>query len=87
MDRPTLRLMIQDKVADGRLPHHYIPRVGGGLGNGETCDGCGETVTKTQVVMEGLSGKDRGVQFHTACFYIWDATRQVLGYKPSGPAD
>ena len=87
MDQPTLRLMIHDKLADGRLPHNYIPRVGGGLGNGETCDGCGELVTKTQVVMEGLSGKDRDVQFHVACFYVWDATRRVLGYKASGPAD
>jgi hypothetical protein len=87
MDKPTLRLMIQDKLANGRLPHNHIPRVGGGLGNGETCDGCGETVTKAQVVMEGLSGKHRGVQFHAACFYVWDATRQVLGRKPSGPAD
>ena len=32
MDKPTLRLMIQDKLADGRLPHKHIPRVGGGLG-------------------------------------------------------
>ena len=88
MDKPTLRLMIHDKVADGRLPHHYIPRVGGGLGNGETCDGCGEAVTKTQVVMEGLSGQARrGVKFHAACFSVWDATRQVFGYRPSGPAD
>jgi hypothetical protein len=87
MDKPTLRLMIHDKVADGRLPHHYISRVGGSLGDGGTCDGCGETVTKTQVVMEGLSGKDRDVQFHAACFYVWDATRRVLGYKASGPAD
>ena len=87
MDKPTLRLMIQDKLADGRLPHNYIPRVGGGPGNGEICDGCDETVTKAQMVMEGLSGKDRDVQFHVTCFYVWDATRRVLGYKPSGPAD
>lgn len=88
MDKSTLRLMIQDKLVNGRLPHNYIPRVGGGLGNGETCDGCGETVTKTQVVMEGLSGKARSVvQFHGVCFYVWDATRRVLGFKPSGPAD
>jgi hypothetical protein len=24
MDKPTLRLMIHDKVADGRLPHHKL---------------------------------------------------------------
>ena len=87
MDQPTLRLMIHDKLADGRLPHNHIPRMWGGPGNGEICDGCDETVTKTQMVMEGLSGKDRDVQFHVACFYVWDATRRVLGHKPSGPAD
>ena len=86
MDKLTLRLMIQDKLANGRLPHSYIPRVWGGPGNGETCDGCDETVTKAQMVMEGLS-KDFAVQFHLACFYVWDATRRVLGYGPSGPAD
>jgi hypothetical protein len=32
MDKPPLRLMIQDKLADGRLPHNHIPREGGGLG-------------------------------------------------------
>ena len=87
MDKSTLRLMIQDKLADGRLPLSYIPRVWGAPGNGEICDGCDETVTRAQMVMEGLSGKEFGVQFHLACFYVWDATRRVLGFKPSGPAD
>ena len=86
MDRPTLSLLIQQKLADGRLPHNHIPRVWGGPGNGETCDGCGETVTKAQMVMEGLSAKDCGVQFHVACFYVWDAERRVLGHEPSAPA-
>ena len=57
----------------------------GGPGNGEICDGCGETVTKTQVVMEGLSGKDRDVQFHVACFYVWDAPSPwVQGERAGG---
>ena len=46
----------------------------------------GETVTKAQMVMEGLSAKDCGVQFHVACFYVWDAERRVLGHEPSAPA-
>ena len=45
MDQPTLRLLIQEKLADGRLPRAPIPRVWGGPGHGESCDGCGETVT------------------------------------------
>jgi hypothetical protein len=87
MEKPTLRLMIQEKLADGRLPHDHIPRVWGGPGDGETCDGCDEIVTKAQMIMEGLSGKDSGgVQFHVACFYVWDMERQVLGHEPSRPA-
>jgi hypothetical protein len=64
----------------------------GGPGNGETCDGCGETVSKSQMVMEGLSVTDAahadgiGVQFHVECFQVWDAERQVLGHDPSQPA-
>jgi len=53
---------------------------------GEICDGCDEVVTKAQMFMKGLSGKGSGVQFHVACFYVWDVERQVLGHEPSGPA-
>ena len=90
MDNPTLRILIRDKLADGRLPHDHIPRMWGGPGNGETCDGCGETVTKTQMLMEGLTkdsgAQSSGVQFHITCFHVWDVERQVLGHDPSGPA-
>jgi len=86
LERPTLRLMIREKLADGRLPNNHIPRIWGGPGNGEICDGCDELVTKGQMIMEGLSGKDSGVQLHVACFYVWDVERQVLGHEPSGPA-
>jgi len=86
MDRSILRHLIQEKLADGRLPHEHIPSIfWGGPGNGETCDGCGETVTKGQMVME-LSTKDSGAQFHVACFHVWDEERRALGQDPSGPA-
>ena len=86
MDQPTLRLMIREKLADGRLQHNHIPRVWGGPGAGETCDGCEEIVTKEQMIMEGVDDVGSGVQFHVACFYVWDVERQVAGHKPSGPA-
>ncbi len=84
MTQPILRLLIQEKLAAGRLPQNHIPRIGGGLGNGETCDGCGETVTNAQMVMGGSDARGCRVQFHVACFYVWDAERQVPGPKPSG---
>ena len=63
MDQPVVRLMIQGKLADGRLPHDYISRIGGGPGDGETCDGCGEIVTKARMMMEGSTRRDAGSSF------------------------
>ena len=76
------RLLIQEKLADGRLPHDYISRIGGGPGNGETCGGCGETVTKARMMM-GARREGMWVQFYAACFHVWDVERLVPGHEPS----
>ena len=73
---PLLRRLIQSKLADGRLPYNGIPRVWGGAGNGETCDACDETITKKQLVMEGIGVGKKGIQFHVSCFSVWDGLRQ-----------
>jgi hypothetical protein len=83
MDQSILRLLIQEKLADGRLPHTPVPGVRSGSGNRETCDGCGETVTEGEMAMEGLDAKGCGVQFHVACFHVWDVERQVPRHQPS----
>jgi hypothetical protein len=82
MDQPFLRLLIQGKLADGRLPRAPIPRVWGGPGHGETCDGCGERVTNAQMVVENLDAAGCGVQFHVACFHVWNVERQVPRHQP-----
>jgi hypothetical protein len=81
MDPSAVRRLIEQKLTDGRLPHNSIPRVWGGAGAGETCDACEEIVTKTQFVMEGVSTSvdKRAVQFHVACFQLWDEVRVVPG--------
>jgi hypothetical protein len=83
MDQPFLRLLIQEKLAAGRLARAPIPRMWGGPGHGETCDGCGEIVTGAQMVMENLGDPGGGVQLHVACFQVWDVERQVRGREPS----
>ena len=83
MEQPLLRLLIQEKLADGRLPSAPIPRVCDGPGTGQTCDGCGETVTHAQTVLEHLEAAGRRVQFHVACFHVWNVERQVPGHAPS----
>jgi hypothetical protein len=83
MEQPLLRLLIQEKLADGRLPSTPIPRVWSSSGNGQICDGCGETVTHTQTVVEHRDAAGSGVQFHVACFHVWNVERQVTGHAPS----
>lgn len=80
MDQSALRLLIQSKLADGRLPQDSIPRVWGGAGNDETCDACEERIGKAQFVMEGISTTGgQGIQFHVACFHLWDEERRAPG--------
>jgi hypothetical protein len=77
MDKPTLRLLIRERLADGRLSHDRFTRVWSGPGNGEICYGCGEMVTKGQMAMGGLDAMGRGAQFHVACLYLWEVERSV----------
>ena len=79
MTEPLLRSLIQEKLVAGRLPYTSIPRLWGGPGSGETCDGCEETVTKDQLVLENLDAVGAGVQFHVSCFHVWEAERQLHG--------
>ena len=82
MPLPLLRLLIREKLADGRLPSTPIPRAGGGPGTGQTCDGCGETVTTAQTVMGNPDSEECRLQFHVACFHVWDIERQASGREP-----
>jgi hypothetical protein len=76
MDQLPFRRLIQRKLADGRLPRNSIPQV---AGNGETCDACEESVSKRQLLMEGLSAGKMAVQFHVRCFSLWDELRRTPG--------
>jgi hypothetical protein len=86
MDTEALRRLIRDRLASGTLPHDSIPRVWGGPGQGETCQGCEEIVTKPQMLMEGISATGLGIQMHVRCFDVWDHERRAIGHEPSGPS-
>ena len=83
MEQPLLRLLIQEKIADGRLPSAPLPRVYDGPGTGQICDGCSETVTQAQTVAENLDAGSRAARFHVACFHVWNVERQMAGQQPS----
>jgi len=76
MEQTALRLVIQSKLADGRLPQNSIPRVWGCAGAGETCDACEQLISKAQFVMEEVcTTGGKGIQFHVPCFHLWDEER------------
>ncbi len=77
MDKPILRLLIQDKIAEGRLPHERLSYMVAGPGHGETCDGCSVPVTTDQMMMAGWEKKGSGVRFHLACFHVWEVEREM----------
>lgn len=85
METDALRALIREKLQDGRLPFETMSRFWGGPADGEVCDACDQPITKKQLVLEGLAStlSDRSkektpIQFHVACFQIWDAERHAL---------
>ena len=79
MDQQTRRRLIQGKLLDGTLPYDSIPRVWGGAGYGEMCNGCNDIIEAAQFVMEWINLRGEGIQLHVECFYIWDQERRVGG--------
>jgi hypothetical protein len=77
-DNRALRLLVQTKLADGRLPTSDMSHVWGGQARGETCDACGETIPKGQLIIESLApGGAAALQFHVPCFYLWISAREA----------
>lgn len=76
----AIRLLIRQKLQDGRLPLNSMPRFWGGPADGEVCDACDEPITKQQLVMEGIAATPsdkKPIQFHVRCFQMWDAERRA----------
>jgi hypothetical protein len=79
MNQESLRLLIQRKIRDRRLPRDGITRVWSSPSDGETCDACDAVLAKDQLLMEGITldlGR-RPFQFHVRCFQIWDHERRA----------
>ena len=80
-DSQTIRLLIREKLRDGRLPSGRAGRFWGGPGTGELCDACEAPITRDQLGFEDFSSNATGtkpLQIHAGCFQIWDAERPLL---------
>jgi hypothetical protein len=76
MDLEALRLLIQEKLQDGRLPHERISRMQSCPADGEKCDACEKRIAMAQFVVTGITLGGRGsIQLHVQCFQLWDHER------------
>jgi hypothetical protein len=72
----ALRLLIQEKIQDRRLPQERISRVQSCPADGEKCDACERLITMAQFVVTGTILAGRGsIQLHVSCFQLWDDER------------
>ena len=77
METDSLRLLIRQKLVDGRLPHDSIPRLWGGPSHDEKCHACDETIAMPALIMEGIAlNGSEPLQLHMKCFYLWDTERR-----------
>jgi hypothetical protein len=87
MDPESIRLLIRDKLDDGRLPHDSVTKAWGGPSDGEVCSVCDTVLAVNQLVMEGTTQGRRQLQFHVRCFEIWEDERRTPGarYRDARP--
>jgi hypothetical protein len=78
MDHESLRLLIREKLGDGRLPQECAPKIWSSASKWETCGGCDETIEARQMSIDGIDlagGRVGSIQLHVECFYLWNAER------------
>jgi hypothetical protein len=74
----ALRLLIWEKLQDGRLPHERISRAQSSPADGQKCDACEKLITVAQFVVTGITLAGRGsIQLHVQCFQLWDDERRA----------
>jgi hypothetical protein len=83
MNDVVIRMLIRQRLHDGRLPRDRVIELGYGSGIGQQCDGCGATIERDQRMTVRISADDwRTLRLHEDCFQIWDAERAATNGEP-----
>jgi hypothetical protein len=74
-----IRLLIRQKLQDGRLPRDITPTAFGRPGNWQKCDACEEFIVKSQLMMEIYAQRKdtTAVRFHGDCYVLWNEERRA----------
>jgi hypothetical protein len=78
VDPQTIRLLIREKLQDGRLPRDSTPTTFGRPGDGRKCDACEEIITARSLMMEVYPLTDEApVRLHGDCYIVWNDERRA----------
>jgi hypothetical protein len=80
IDPDCVRLLIRQKLQDGRLPRDVGPRVFGRPGNWQKCGACDEFIVKAQLMMEVYpqTNDTTAVRLHGDCYILWNEERRAV---------
>jgi len=83
MSDDVIRMLIRQRIRDGRLPRNRVVELGYGSGIGQQCDACGTAIEPDQLMTVRICADDwRTILLHADCFQIWDAERSARDSEP-----
>lgn len=78
MNDTAVRLVVRDKIADGRLPRIRCGAISATNGTDERCDVCSAPVSSEDVLIKLSHGGSGRFVFHATCFAIWREERDTM---------
>jgi hypothetical protein len=74
----VVRLLIQGKLRDGRLPYDGVTRAWSSPSARERCEGCDMLLATEHVLMAVTTlTRSKAIQFHVICFQVWNDERRA----------
>ena len=83
MNDATVREVVRDKIAHGRLPRDRVGLVRATNGTDEICDVCSTPASPEDELYKIARKGSRGFVFHATCFAIWRDERNKMSAGPA----
>jgi hypothetical protein len=79
LGREDVRVLILEKLRDGRLPYDGVTRAWTGPSAQERCEGCEIVLAQDHTLMQvaTLTRGTRPLRFHVVCFEVWNVERRA----------
>ncbi len=78
MNDATVRQLVRDRIADGRLPRNRGGAISATNGGDERCDACSTPVSPEEVLLKIAHEGFRRIRVHASCFSVWRDERNKM---------